>query len=98
MFFTNRYKEEQKRIQQLPEVVDKVQKYRKTMDYLTYHSGKPIDDTGDVAYLYNLLKEEVFDLSCYFLPDDFICDLKIFQCCAMTFLVESKFDTTVLDQ
>lgn len=29
------------------------------MDYLTDHTGKLIDNTGAVSYLYNLLKEEV---------------------------------------
>lgn len=32
------------------------------MDYLTDHTGKTIDSTSAVAYLYNLLKEEVHEL------------------------------------
>lgn len=54
-----RYKEEYKRFLQLDSTKEMINKYKNVMDYLTDHSGKLIDNTGAVAHLYNLLKEEV---------------------------------------
>jgi len=56
-----RYKEEYKRFLQSKDTKEMINTYKNVMDYLTDHTGKLIDDTAAVFYLYNLLKEEVGD-------------------------------------
>lgn len=53
--------EEYKRFLQLEDTKKMINKYKSVMDYLSDHSGKLIDNTGAVAHMYNLLKEEVDD-------------------------------------
>lgn len=57
--FTVRYIKEYKRHLKDSNVQAIINKYRKTMDYLTLHTGKRIETTSAVYYLYNLFKEEV---------------------------------------
>ncbi|XP_066585017.1 venom acid phosphatase Acph-1-like isoform X2 [Prorops nasuta] len=52
------YKDEYARLQKQKNIRDMVDKYKPVMEYLTEHSGKPINNTRGVYYLYNLLKEE----------------------------------------
>ncbi|EZA51681.1 hypothetical protein DMN91_004205 [Ooceraea biroi] len=56
--YCHRYKEEYKRFLQLEDTKEMINRYKNVMDYLTDHSGKLIDNTGAVAHMYNLLKEE----------------------------------------
>ncbi|XP_076163394.1 venom acid phosphatase Acph-1 [Ptiloglossa arizonensis] len=53
-----RYQEEYSKFLQQPSTQDIVNKYKNVMNYLTQHSGKVINTTSAVTYLYNLLKEE----------------------------------------
>ncbi|XP_011703039.1 PREDICTED: venom acid phosphatase Acph-1-like isoform X2 [Wasmannia auropunctata] len=53
-----RYKEEYQRFLQLDSVKKLINKYKNVMDYLTDHTGKLINTTDAVTFLYNLLKEE----------------------------------------
>ncbi|KAG7202134.1 hypothetical protein KM043_015820 [Ampulex compressa] len=53
-----RYKEAYDRYLQQDHVKSVINKYKDVMEYLTKHSGKVINTTASVAFLYNLLKEE----------------------------------------
>ncbi|XP_053971614.1 venom acid phosphatase Acph-1-like [Hylaeus volcanicus] len=53
-----RYVEEYKRFLRQPIALDLMSKYKKVFTYLTQHSGKVINTTAAVTYLYNLFKEE----------------------------------------
>ncbi|XP_076234090.1 venom acid phosphatase Acph-1 [Calliopsis andreniformis] len=53
-----RYEEEYAKFLKQPSTHDILKKYRNVMNYLTQHSGKPINTTAEVANLYNLFKEQ----------------------------------------
>ncbi|KAK2577299.1 hypothetical protein KPH14_003433 [Odynerus spinipes] len=53
-----RYEEEYARFLAQDNVKDMVNKYKSVMSYLTDHTGKIVNTSGEVQYLYNLLKEE----------------------------------------
>ncbi|XP_033231389.1 venom acid phosphatase Acph-1-like [Belonocnema kinseyi] len=52
------YKREYKSFLHGQEAKQVLTRYKHVLDYLTAHSGKKVQDTGSVYYLYNLLKEE----------------------------------------
>lgn len=51
--------EEYKRHLKERHIQEMISKHKHTMDYLAKHTGKHIETTSAVYYLYNLLKEEV---------------------------------------
>ncbi|XP_076663454.1 venom acid phosphatase Acph-1 [Andrena cerasifolii] len=53
-----RYKEEYSRFLRQPSTQDMLNKYKNVMNYLTQHSGKVVNTTSAVTYLYNLFKEQ----------------------------------------
>ncbi|XP_043273013.1 venom acid phosphatase Acph-1-like [Venturia canescens] len=53
-----RYIEEYRNHLKDSNVQEIINKYKRTMEYLTYHTGKRIETTSAVYYLYNLFKEE----------------------------------------
>ncbi|XP_015177590.1 PREDICTED: venom acid phosphatase Acph-1-like [Polistes dominula] len=53
-----RYKEEYARFIAQDEIQDMIKKYKNVFSYLTDHSGKVINTTTGVQFMYNLLKEE----------------------------------------
>lgn len=62
--FDSRYKEEYSRFLHQPSTQDMLNKYKNVMNYLTQHSGKVVNTTSEVTYLYNLFKEQVIPLLC----------------------------------
>lgn len=57
--FFSRYKKVYKNFLSEPRTRNVLRKYKKVFDYLTEKTGKTVQTTGSVYYLYNLLKEEV---------------------------------------
>ncbi|XP_031841386.1 venom acid phosphatase Acph-1 [Nomia melanderi] len=53
-----RYKEEYSKFLRQQNTQDIVNKYKSVMSYLTQHSGKVVNTTSGVSYLYNLFKEQ----------------------------------------
>ncbi|XP_003700180.1 venom acid phosphatase Acph-1 [Megachile rotundata] len=53
-----RYREEYDKFLRQKNVQDIVGKYRNVMNYLSKHSGKAVNTTSAVTYMYNLLKEQ----------------------------------------
>ncbi|KZC05263.1 Venom acid phosphatase Acph-1, partial [Dufourea novaeangliae] len=53
-----RYKEEYEKFLQQQNTQDIVNKYKSVFNYLTQHSGKVVNTTSAITYLYNLFKEQ----------------------------------------
>ena len=73
----SRYREEYRKFLQQSKAQDLMKKYKPVMTYLTERTGKAIDTTSAVTYLYNLLKEQVKLL--LHVISNFKCSIQIFE-------------------